>query len=186
MTCDPNEHKFVTTTSYSVSMETESAVVEEGSEEKRCEKCGKTPSELDDFVTPASATTTDEQTPNNSAEESTGNIETEDDAVIMQTDNSEAQSKHAHEPPATHKQDDSSSSDGAEILHQGDQDDDAYVIGGSNVDDTPTEQPQSEPVSGPFLVCPVCDYRRPTNQTPEYPGDSCPDCRQAYLEEHND
>lgn len=183
MTCDPNEHKFVTKTSYSVSMETESAVVEDGSEEKRCEKCGKTPSELDDFVTPASNTdhTTDQ------TEDQDANIETNDDAVIMQTDNSESQAQHAHEPPATHKQDDGSSTDTDENLYSGDQDDDAYIMGGAKVSDETDDSNSEAPVSsGPFLVCPVCQYKKAASQTPEYPGDSCPECRQAYLEKKNE
>jgi len=183
MTCDPNEHKFVTKTSYSVSMETESAVVEDGSEEKRCKKCGKTPSELDDFVTPAS--NADQPAEQNTGAD--GNIETSDDAVIMQTDNSEAQAQHAHEPPATHKQDDSSSTETDESLYSGDQDDDAYIMGGAKVSDESNDADSDDAVSsGPFLVCPVCQYKKAASQTPEYPGDSCPECRQAYLEKKNE
>lgn len=182
MVCDPNEHNFVKQTSYSIELETDSAVVKEGTEEKRCTECGKTPDELGDFVSSETKQETTETT-TDSTETDTQNIETNDDAVIMGSDNSESQAAQQQAASVTH----GNEVDTEEEVYAGDQTDDAYIIesDGAEVttaDETDTETEETLVPAGPTLHCPNCGFQCPDGETPHYPGDSCPECKREYLQ----
>lgn len=191
MTCDPSEHNFVNESSYSIELETDSAVVETLEEEKRCKHCGKTPDELDDFVTESQ--TAESDTSDSTSGDVNETVDTaDDDAVIMNSDNSEQQSGSSqHKTPPSEEE--------VEDISEGDQTDDAYIIGGdavgtsdnsetADVDEEledqwsgSTNEVDEDLYVGPMLFCPNCGFEIPQTSAPQYPGDSCPECRKAYL-----
>lgn len=179
MVCDPNEHNFVKQTSYSIELETDSAVVKEGTEEKRCTECGKKPDELGDFVS-SDAKSQSEETNDTSTEPSTQNIETSDDAVIMESDNSESQAAQQQAASVTHGDE----VDTEEDVYEGEQTDDAYILdsGSSEITTEPETQEDKLVPSGPTLSCSNCGFQCPAEETPHYPGDSCPECQREYLQ----
>ena len=175
MVCDPNEHNFVKRTSYSVEIETDSAIVKEGTEEKKCEHCGKTPDELGDFVSQEETSETDSIEESDS--DSNYNSEQNDDAVIIGSDNSETQS-------SSENSNINNSEPTEQTYSEGEQDDDAYIIESEDTDSsTSTENNTTIAPSGPTLVCENCGFESPKSNTPHYPGDSCPECKKSYLEE---
>lgn len=183
MVCDPNEHNFVKQTSYSIELETESAVVKEGTEEKRCTECGKTPEELGDFVSSNPGESDESEADDTIDAEANQNVQQDDDAIIMGSDNSENQSAQRQAASVTHGDE----VDEESSLHEGDQTDDAYILdsGGSEVMDEDTSETTSDDAlvpSGPTLACSNCGFECPESETPHYPGDSCPDCQRAYLQ----
>lgn len=184
MVCDPNEHNFVKQTSYSIDIETDSAVVKNGTEEKRCKKCDKTPSELGDFV----SSDTDTETESDQSSSKDEEITTDDDAMIIGSDNSEKQSASQKETTDSQKNSETLADNDESAFTSGEQNDDAYILDSSDTETADTDLNETNDddsllvPSGPTLCCPSCGFECPKSETPHYPGDSCPECKQAYLE----
>lgn len=164
MTCKkPSDHTFETQSSYEKLTETQNAVVEKKREQKVCTDCG-TP--IDEVEGRTSTETTQTSEPTHQTTETTG----ASDAVFIEDADDNT-------PTSTEQRDTQSRTDDAMIL-----DDSAETLDSDNAEADDSLDTQWESGDSPLLVCPKCEFTRPQERAPQYPGDSCPDCGKAYLD----